>query len=322
MSKGKVAAFLLLVCVMLGMTACGKKDAYTGDGKQILTIGYLPITHALSVFESKEILDKKKDSSIVVELKKFGSWSDLMDALNCGQIDGASVLAELAMNARSQGINLRAVALGHKDGNVIVVSNEIKSVKDLKGKTFAIPSNQSSHNILLQELLREEQMTIEELQVVQLAPAEMVSSLASGSIDGYCVAEPFGTQAVVSGTGHVLKTSEELWKDSICCAMVFHGGFLERHSDKVKEFLQVYTSVGESLDQEHSLEVASRYLGQDASVLEESFRRISFSDLEIKKKDYEVLANKVEQYEINEEPPTFDDFVYTFDNNEEVNDEK
>ena len=55
---------------------------------------------------------------------KFGSWPDLMDALNTGRIDGASVLIELAMKAKELGIDLKAVALGHQDGNVLVSSKE------------------------------------------------------------------------------------------------------------------------------------------------------------------------------------------------------
>lgn len=86
------------------------------------------------------------------------------------------MLAELAMAAVSNGLNLKAVALGHKDGNVVIVSNDITKVEDLKGKTFAIPSNQSSHNILLNDMLSDAGMSIDDVNVVQLAPAEMPSS--------------------------------------------------------------------------------------------------------------------------------------------------
>ena len=69
----------------------------TDSSKTNITLGYLPITHALAVFETKELLDKKSDSDIEVTLQKFSSWTDLMDALNSGKIDCASVLVELAM---------------------------------------------------------------------------------------------------------------------------------------------------------------------------------------------------------------------------------
>ena len=149
----------------------------TDSSKTNITLGYLPITHALTVFETKELLDKKSDSDIEVTLQKFSSWTDLMDALNSGKIDGASVLVELAMGAVSNGIDLKAAALGHKDGNVVIVSDDISDVRDLKGKTFAIPSNQSSHNILLNDMLALGDLSIDDINVVQLAPSEMPSSL-------------------------------------------------------------------------------------------------------------------------------------------------
>lgn len=253
----------------------------TDSSKTNITLGYLPITHALTVFETKELLDKKSDSDIEVTLQKFSSWTDLMDALNSGKIDGASVLVELAMGAVSNGIDLKAAALGHKDGNVVIVSDDISDVRDLKGKTFAIPSNQSSHNILLNDMLALGDLSIDDINVVQLAPSEMPSSLASGSIDGYCVAEPFGAQAVVQGYGHVLYDSTDLWQDSICCALVFNGGFLDKNKEAADEFLSTYKEAGSLLDEGIAKEVAEKYLGQDEKTLDVSLEWIHYDDLDI-----------------------------------------
>ena len=87
---------MLLVLTLLTVlsSGCGRSEAkYTADGKkQIITIGYLPITHALAVFEEKELLDADENSTLQIQLQKFSSWTDLMDALNSGRINGASVL--------------------------------------------------------------------------------------------------------------------------------------------------------------------------------------------------------------------------------------
>ncbi len=282
----------------------------TDSSKTNITLGYLPITHALAVFEAKELLDEQSDSNIEVTLQKFSSWTDLMDALNSGKIDGASVLVELAMGAVSNGIDLKAAALGHKDGNVVIVSDDISDVRDLKGKTFAIPSNQSSHNILLNDMLALGDLSIDDINVVQLAPSEMPSSLASGSIDGYCVAEPFGAQAVVQGYGHVLYDSTDLWQDSICCALVFNGGFLDKNKDAADEFLSTYKEAGSLLDEGIAKEVAEKYLGQDEKTLDVSLEWIHYDDLDISLDDYEQLSEKVKEYGINDNPPSYNDFIY------------
>lgn len=310
--KSMAAVLLSLNIVITVLTGCGRTENISKeDGKTIVTIGYLPITHGLALFEEKELLDQQADSNIQIRLQKFSTWNDLMDALNSGRIDGASVLIELAMGAVSQGIDLKAVALGHRDGNVVVVSDKIKSVSDLKGKTFAIPSKQSSHNILLNDMLKENGVRIEEIEVIQLAPAEMSSSLASGAIDGYCVAEPFGAQAVVNGYGHVLYDSKELWENSICCAFVLNGKFLEGQKETADTLIEKYMEAGNILNnQETAKEVAQKYLGQEEEILDASLEWIHYDELEITKKNYDILAEKVKGYGINEKTPEYKEFVY------------
>ncbi|NCB91986.1 MAG: ABC transporter substrate-binding protein [Clostridia bacterium] len=293
------------------VSASGDGSVNGDDGEEgtIVKIGYLPITHALPVFEEKELLDSGSDG-ITIELQKFSSWSDLTDALNTGRIDGASVLIEMAMSAVSQGIDLKVAALGHKDGNVIVVSDEINSTEDLKGKTFAIPHTQSSHNILLNDMLAEAGMTAGDISVVQLSPLEMPSSLASGAIAGYCVAEPFGAQAVNQGFGHVLYNSEELWEDSLCCGLVLTGAFIEKNKEVTDTLIERYKEAGKALEEEEAKRIAGQYLGQDEKVLETSLQWIRFDDLEITREAYQTLTDKVKEYGINANPPTYEDFVY------------
>ncbi len=314
----KFLSIFLTGALMISLAACGggsstdhasAKGSSDGDST-VVTIGYLPITHALAVFEEKELLDSE-DDGVKIELQKFSSWSDLTDALNSGSIDGASVLIELAMSAVSQGIDLKAVALGHRDGNVIVTSEDIKSAADLKGRTIAIPHTQSSHNILVQDALAKAGLSADDIEIVQLAPSEMPSSLAGGSIDGYCVAEPFGAQAVSQGFGHVLATSEELWEDSYCCGLVFNGESLDHLDDTVIDTLiDKYHEAGDALDQKTAKTVAKKYLGQDEDVLDTSLEWIHYDHLDMTEEAYQTLVDKVIEYGINDNPPSYEDFVY------------
>ena len=96
------------------------------------------------------------DGPVHVELVKYGSWPELMDALNTGKVDAASVLVELGVKAREQGIDVRAAALGHTEGNIYHRKIRIiNSVQDLKGKSFAIPHKQSTQKILVDLMLEQ-----------------------------------------------------------------------------------------------------------------------------------------------------------------------
>lgn len=233
----KIISVLTAGVLAFSLTACGKKS-----DSNTIKIAYLPITHSLAVLETADELAEK--TGLQVELVKYGSWNELMDALNSGRVDGASVLIELAMKSKEQGVGIKAVALGHKDGNVIITSPDIASAEDLKGKTIAIPHRQSSHNILLNDALATAGLTIDDINVTELSPTEMPSALAGGQIDGYCVAEPFGAKAVSLGAGKVLFTSEELWENSLCCGLVLTDKFIEERESDAKTFVESYKQAG------------------------------------------------------------------------------
>ena len=203
------------------------------------------------------------------------------------------------------------MALGHRDGNVVIVSNDINTAADLKGKTFAIPHRQSSHNILLNETLATAGLTVDDVNVTELAPTEMPSALASGQIDGYCVAEPFGAMGVSLGAGKVLYSSEELWPDSLCCGLVLTDKFIEERPEQAKEFVQSYKAAGNNLDKEKAKEVAKKYLSQTDDVLDISLQWISYNDLDITEETYDQLVERVKEYGLSDNPPAYSDFVKT-----------
>ena len=298
----KIISFLTAGVLAFSLTACGKKS-----DSNTIKIAYLPITHSLAVLETADEMAEK--TGLQVELVKYGSWNELMDALNSGRVDGASVLIELAMKSKEQGVGIKALALGHKDGNVIITSPDIASAEDLKGKTIAIPHRQSSHNILLNDALATAGLTIDDINVTELAPTEMPSALAGGQIDGYCVAEPFGAKAVSLGAGKVLFTSEELWEDSLCCGLVLTDKFIEERESDAKTFVESYKQAGKNLTKEKAMETATKYLNQEEDVLELSLQWISYDDLEITEENYSTLTEKVKAYGLSENPPSYADFV-------------
>ena len=279
------------------------------EEKHTVRIAYLPITHALPLFAEKELLTA--DDDVQVELIKYGSWPELMDALNTGKVDGASVLIELAVKAREQGIDVRAAALGHKDGNVIIGGNGIEKVEDLRGKIFAIPHKQSTHNLLLQQMLAEHGMSLQDLTVVELSPPEMPAGLAQGQIAGYCVAEPFGAKAIALGKGHILAKAEDLWPDSLCCALVFNGDFVDKHHELAKKATAKYLAAGKYLTEheEEQPQIAQLYLKAKAKVVEMSLKLIRYDDLQITPEAYAELVKRMSAAKLIERIPEYEDFV-------------
>lgn len=301
---------LFLLMTMLFVTflaACGNNDSAVDGEKPTIKIGYLPITHAVPLYMQND--ENYEDYNL--ELVKFGSWPELMDALNTGAIDGASVLIQLAMNAKEKGIDLKAVALGHRDGNVLIAGNDINSVEELVGKSFAIPSRFSTHNILLYEMLKKHGIAYDEVDVIELPPAEMPVALAEGRIAGYVVAEPFGAISVVLENGKVLYQSEEIWKDSIDCGLVLRGKFIEDNKELADKFVNDYVAGGELAQgkDEHMHEVVGQYLTVDQNVLDISLDWISYDNLSIEQESYAILRDALMEMGLSDDPPSYEDFV-------------
>ena len=146
---------------------------------------------------------------------------------------------------------------------------------------------------------------------MELAPTEMPSALVTGTIDGYCVAEPFGAVGVSTGKAKVLYTSEELWEDSVCCALVLTDDFIDKKSDTAKAFVEGYKTAGNNLDADTAKAVAGKYLKQKDDVLETSLKWISYDDLDITEEQYNKLTEKVKEYGLSDNPPAYSDFVKT-----------
>ncbi|HHV99635.1 MAG TPA: ABC transporter substrate-binding protein [Clostridiaceae bacterium] len=317
----KVIIIAVFIAVTVALSACGAtrdtgsketigNETANGSSKQTVKIAYLPITHALPLYIENE-LGKHNFKNIDIELVKFGSWPELMDALNTGKVDGASVLIELAIKAKEQGIDLKAVALGHRDGNVVVVSQDINDTADLKGKTFAIPHRLSTHNILLYQMLKDAGMNFSDLKVIELPPPEMPAALAEGRISGYLVAEPFGAKSVANSTGKVLFKSQDIWEDSVCCSLVLRNEFIKGNNDAAFELVKEYVDAGSYINSkgEKVNDIAKQYLKVEQDVLDLSLEWISYKDLKIYEKDYNALRDYMIEMDLSKNPPPYNDFV-------------
>ncbi len=310
----KSGMLMLLVGVLLiSLAACGSGGSKSTSGdqsneKRTVKIGYLPITHAVPLYIENE---QKKYQNFNLELIKFGSWPELVDALNTGRIDGASMLVTLAMKAKEQGIDLKAVALGHRDGNVLVTAHNINSVQDLKGKNFAIPHKFSTHNILLYQMLKQNGLRYEDINPIELPPAEMPAALSEGRIEGYVVAEPFGAASVAINKGKVLFQDNQVWKNSIDCALVLRGEFIEKENEIAQEFVNYYVKAGNLAEKkdESIQKMSSNYMKVQENVMELSFKWIKYDNLKIQEEDYKELTTNLIEMGLQENPPSFADFV-------------
>ncbi|TDR92966.1 ABC transporter substrate-binding protein [Enterovirga rhinocerotis] len=204
-------------------------------------IGYLPITdatpllvaHGKGFFEAEGL---KADKPVLLR-----SWAQVLEAFISGQVNVVHLLSPMTIWARfGSKAPAKVVAWNHTGGSGLTAAPGIASVKDLGGKTVAIPFWYSIHNVVLQALFRENGLkpvtkkaspAPDEVNLVIMAPSDMVPALGSGQIAGYIVAEPFNAAAEALGVGKVLRFTGDVWKDHACCVVFMHERDLSQRPD-------------------------------------------------------------------------------------------
>jgi NitT/TauT family transport system substrate-binding protein len=205
-----------------------------------LKIGYLPITdaapllyaHGAGIFEANGVPTETP--------ALFRAWPALVEAFQAGQVDVVHILAPLAIQLKfAKDLDIKALAWNHTNGSAITVSKEITDVAQLGGKTVGVPGWFSIHNVILQKLLRANNLepviagdpSANQVKLVVIAPADMPTALAAGEVAGYTVADPFNAVAEVKDIGRILRFTGDIWKDHACCITIVRGDLVENHPE-------------------------------------------------------------------------------------------
>ena len=286
--------------------------------KPTLKIGYMPITDHLILGISHEH-DNLRFEHLNLQPTKFHSWQDLCNALENKKLDGAFILTPLSFKLKSEGVNIKLVCLGNREGSVLVVRNNINSVKDLKNKLIAIPHKLSTHTLLLHKLVTEAGLKYKkDIDTVEMDPSDMINELSRGKIDGYIVAEPFGSQAEEQKIGKILISTQKIKKHHICCALAIRGEILKRYSKSIQELVNSLVKAGEYIHKspKEASEIGSKFLGQAQSTVFSALtshggRVISWDLLPIKDDFKEMQDYSMNKIELPLKKINMDEFIET-----------
>lgn len=267
----RVAAFTVLVLVALAVLRHGPWRGRAEPAHAELTVGYLPVTCHLTC-PVTDFATRTATTSTRFVSQRFSEFATVVEALKTRELDATFLLAPLAMVLRDQGVPIKIVYLGHRDGSTVIVAKDspAKSLRDLRGKTFARPSKYSNQYLVITKLMEDEGMAPDEIRFVDMPPPEMPSALAAGAIDAYFVGEPHAAKAEVSGVGRVLYHAKDIWPNFISCVLVVREELIVEHPEVVADLVRGIAESGEWAET-HRLEAAelvAPYYRQDQKLLE------------------------------------------------------
>jgi len=280
-----------------------------------LRVGFLPVTCHLTC----PVTDYATRTSTMTrfESQRFTDFPTVVESIKSGRLDATFMIAPLAMKLREQGVPVKIVYLGHRDGSTVMVRKDLpaQSLRDLRGKTFAIPSKYSNQYLVIRKLMDDQGVKPEEIKFVELPPPDMPGALAAKAIDAYFVGEPHAAKAELDGSGRVLYHAKDIWPHFISCVLVVTEKLIREKPEVVKDLVRGIAESGEWAET-HRLEAAkvvSPYFRQDEKVvryvLTQPPDRVSYRMLTPTDEELQVIHDMALKAGILEKPISMKDLI-------------
>ncbi len=192
--------------------------------------------------------------------------------MKAGRLDATFMIVPLAMKLREQGLPVKIAYLGHRDGSTVMVRPDLpaRDLRDLRGRTVAIPSKYSNQNLVIHQLMENQGVKREEIRFVELPPPDMPGALAVKAIDAYFIGEPHAARAELDGTGRILYHVKDVWPKFISCCLVVKESLIKSRPAVVRDLVRGIAESGEWAERNRLAagQLVAPYFRQDARVVQ------------------------------------------------------
>ncbi|MBK9992303.1 MAG: ABC transporter substrate-binding protein [Verrucomicrobia bacterium] len=241
------------------------KNASTAE----LAFGFMALTDAapLIVAHEKGLF---REQGLNVTLRRAASWTGLRDAVNKGETHGAQMLFSMPVASACGllGINQKPLIIPwvlSRNGQAITLHNTYKGKVAADAKNLrdaAIEGRDSGRPLVFGHTLRVGTHALwlrywlaaggihpgNDVALITVPPAQMVSNMRSARMDGFCSGEPWNARAVAEELGYTATTSQEIWPDHPEKVFAFTEEFAQQHPTTVVASLKALYQAGIWLD--------------------------------------------------------------------------
>jgi bicarbonate transport system ATP-binding protein len=211
-----------------------KTEAIARHGleKVNLELGYVPLTACAPIAVAKEKGFFAKHGLDEVNLVRETSWRGIIDGMTGGFLDAAQMPSGmplwLTLGAHdTKPLPVVTSLTMTRNGNAITLAKRfydegVRTLADFKKMLLDSPERQhrmgvvhpsSMHNLLLRYWLAAGGIDPDHDVILKpIPPAQMVVDLQAGTIDGFCVGEPWNLRAAIEGVGFTVATDLEIWQ--------------------------------------------------------------------------------------------------------------
>lgn len=297
-------------------------NEYRLPAKRKISVAYIPVTCQLTC-PVTDYISKLSEHGEVFLPRLFQGFPEIKEALISNKMQAAFIVAPMAIALKAQGVPIKVVYLGHRYGSSVVVrkNGPIKTFADMRGRTVAIPSRFSDERLLIFRAMKVWGMKPGEIKMVEMAPPDVASALATGAIDAFSMGEPFPSQAEMAGYGRILFRAREYWPDYMSCILVVQQDLIDKRPDVVQALVDGIARSGLWLDKsiphrDNAADFVGRfYFNQKPALLRwaltKPLDRVMYTPLAPLRADFDLVRDLMIQTGVLDKKIDFDEYTDT-----------
>ena len=231
-------------------------------------LGFIALTDAAPLFVADEKGFFKKHGMTEVEVTKQSSWGTTRDNLvlgsKAGGIDGAHILTPMpylittgAVTANNVQVPMNILARLNLGGQCISVGNEYRDLKvGLDNRNFgkallakriktgkpvnaAVTFPGGTHDLWMRYWMAAGAVDPNrDINTIVVPPPQMVANMKVGSMDTFCVCEPWNRQLINQKIGYTALTTSELWMNHPEKAFAMRADYVQANPNATKALLK------------------------------------------------------------------------------------
>ncbi|MBL9189374.1 MAG: ABC transporter substrate-binding protein [Opitutaceae bacterium] len=201
---------------------------------------------------------------------KGANWAAIRDNLSSGSIQATHMLIGMPlastmglagspkkpmvipwlMNRNGQAISLKTEWKGKVGADPKAIKPFVDQAKKLgEPLTFAMTFPPGTHAMWMRYYLAAGGIDPDkDISLIVVPPAQMVSNMKIGKMDGFCVGEPWNARTIADGIGFTSVTTQDMWKDHPEKVCAFTEEFAEKNPKTVKAVLKALHEASVWLD--------------------------------------------------------------------------
>lgn len=232
----------LLAASAASIGAVAMPSLLRAQTQRTVKMGSLRLIHSMTPHFYERFLPP----NLKVEIITFDSPTDGKNAVVTKSVDfgGFGIAAATLGAAAGEPVVVVGAFCNRGMGVVSRAGSDIRTVRDLRGKRVGIWPG-STQEVFIMERLRQEGMSIRDVQATRVPFGEMHAMLSRGDIDAYVGAEPGPGLSISSGVGQLVEYPYGTAMGGLNMIFATHEDTVARDPELVRAMLTVHRRASE-----------------------------------------------------------------------------